>query len=61
MESLPPEIQKQALKRLAEMGVPLNDANSLHVDRTGMIFYACSPPSPSPTEQSPTPTPIKSN
>ena len=61
MESLPPKIQKQALKRLAEIGVPVIDANSLHVDRTGMLFYACSPPSPSPTQQSPTPTPIKSN
>jgi hypothetical protein len=61
MESLPPKIQKQALKRLAEIGVPLNDANSLHVDRTGMLFYACSPPSPSTTQQPPAPTPIKSN
>ena len=55
MESLLPKIQKQALKRLAEMRVPVNDANSLHVDRNGMLFYACSPPSPSPTQQSPTP------
>jgi hypothetical protein len=61
MESLPPKIQKQALKRLEEMRVPVNDANSLHVDRNGMLFYACSPPSPSPTQQSPTPNQIKIN
>lgn len=60
MESLPPKIQKQALKRLAEMGVPLNNMNSLHVDGTGMLFYACSPPSPSPTQESSKTTP-KSN
>lgn len=59
MESLPPKIQKQALKRLAEMGVPINDAHSLHVDSTGMLFYACPPPSPSPTRQPPAPTPTK--
>lgn len=61
VESLPLEIQKQVLIRLAEMGVPPIDSSSLHVDRSGMLFYACSPPTPSNAQHSPTPTPIKSN
>jgi len=39
--SLPESIQQQVLKRLGEERVPIFDLRSLHLDRDGMMFYAC--------------------
>jgi len=44
LAALAPAAREQALARLGELHVPLNDVASLQVDRDGMLFYHCPAP-----------------
>ena len=51
--ALPEAPRNAALKRLGDERVPLWDLRSLHVDKDGMLFYACPPVmDPTPDETS---------
>ncbi len=41
LERLAPTLRDQALAHLTRLAVPVEDTNSLHVDPTGALLYAC--------------------
>ncbi len=53
LEALPPKILAEAIARLTQLNFHINDLDSLHVDKSGMAYYACTFSNTSPTGPAP--------